>query len=445
MSASASSVAELIGRGKVSSRQIAIIALCIAFNMVDGFDITTMAVTVHQIGEELQLREDSLGLVFSLSLAGMMLGALFLAGLSDVVGRKTMVIVTLLLVGSTVLATAYVESLRMLIVMRFISGLGAGAMLASVATLAAEFSPDKYRSLAVTAVAAGYPLGATLTGFVANSIVAEFGWRSMFITGGSVTLLLALVAIAFIPESLHFLCKKQPIDALAKVNAVLLKFAREPLDVLPFVEDSERATEADKQTLLEKMFSLLAPEFRHSTLILWSAFFLYISTLYVLMSWIPKMIINYGYPPEVGNLAYSLFNLGGFLGALCLGYLATRWMLSRLITTFAVIATLLMWTLSGLTLAGASQPIFMALMFMIGFSVSGGYSGMYAVPAKIYPSGIRGTGIGWAIGLGRLGAVIGPGIAGLMIASGLSITFNFAVFAIPMLIGGVLAYQLKVR
>nr|MCS5585243.1 MFS transporter [Pseudomonadales bacterium] len=145
------SISEFIDRGNFSAQQIMIVALCLIFNMIDGFDITAMAVTAHQIGEDMQLTADKLGLVFSFSLAGMMMGAMFLATLSDIIGRRTMIIITLLLVGSTVILTALVNSLPMLIFLRFVSGLGAGAMLASVATLASEYSPERFRALSVTA------------------------------------------------------------------------------------------------------------------------------------------------------------------------------------------------------------------------------------------------------------------------------------------------------
>ena len=445
MSNKAVSITEVIDGGRVSAQQIIIVVLCLIFNMVDGLDITAMAVTVHQIGEEMQLGADRLGLVFSFSLAGMMLGAMFLAGFSDVIGRRSMIIITLVLVGSTVLMTAYVNSLYMLIAVRFASGLGAGAMLASVATLAAEYSPEKYRALSVTAVTAGYPLGAVMTGFVATAIIPDFGWRGVFVFGGSVTLLLAVTAFMLIPESLQFLCRKQPKGALETVNKIMAKLSREPLPELPGVAPDDSNTGADTQNILQKMLSLLTPGFRRKTLLLWCAFFLYISTLYVLMSWVPKMIINLGYEPEVGNLAFSMFNFGGFLGIISLGYMASRWMLSTLITIFAVIATLLMWFFAAAASMDASQVVLMVLIFVIGFTLQGGYTGMYAVAAKIYPIEIRSTGVGWAIGLGRFGAVIGPAVAGFMIASGLSVTFNFVVFAIPMLLGGVLAYLLRVR
>ncbi|MFT6434142.1 MAG: benzoate transport [Candidatus Azotimanducaceae bacterium] len=448
-------ISELIDHGKFSPRQIMIVSLCLIFNMVDGFDITAMAVTAHQISEEMQLSADKLGLIFSFSLAGMMLGAMFLATFSDVIGRRTMIIITLLIVGSTVLLTAMATSLPMLIALRFISGLGAGAMLASIATLAAEYSPERYRALAVTSVTAGYPLGAMMTGLVATSIVPEFGWRGMFVVGGLTTLFLALTAFLLIPESLYFLCKMQPANALKKVNTILNKLAIQPLSnaslydgpllELPSITQDSVTVEVDRQSILQKMLSLLTPELRRSTLMLWLTFFLCISSLYFLMSWTPKLIINLGYDADAGNLAFTLFNFGGVIGVFTLGWLASRWSLSNLISIFSITAAILMWCFAAAASFDAGKTVLMVLIFVIGISLQGGFTGMYAVAAKIYPIEIRSTGVGWAIGLGRFGAVLGPGIAGYMIASGFSITENFLIFAMPMLIGGVLAYQLRVR
>ena len=444
MTAAPLNISEFIDQGGFSAKQIMIVGLCLTFNMIDGFDITAMAVTAHQIGEEMALSPDKLGLVFSFSLAGMMMGAMFLATLSDVIGRRTMIIITLLLVGSTVVLTSLVDSLTWLIVLRFISGLG--AMLASVATLASEYSPERFRALSVTAVTAGYPLGAMMTGMVASSIVPEFGWRGMFVAGGSVTLALAIVAFIFIPESLQFLCKKQPGNALQKVNTILSGFSMQPLNELPMINEVDGAVEADRQGILEKMLSLLTPELIRSTLTLWATFFFCISTLYFLMSWIPKLIIDLGYSAESGNLAFTLFNFGGVVGIFMLGFMASRWSLSTLISIFAITAAVLMWVFAAAaSWAAVTEGLLMTLILLIGISLQGGYTGMYAVAAKLYPIEIRSTGVGWAIGLGRLGAGIGPGLAGYMLATGFSITDNFLVFGIPMLIGGLFAYQLRVK
>ena len=441
----ATSISAVIDHGKVSRQQYLIVGLCLLFNMIDGFDITAMAVTAHQIGEELQLGAEQLGLVFSFSLAGMMLGAMFIASLSDVLGRRVIIITSLGLVGLTVSLTATIDSLSLLIALRFLSGLGAGAMLASVATVAAEYSPEKYRAFCVTAVTAGYPLGATLTGLVANQIVPEFGWRSMFFLGGSLAILFTFIALWFIPESIQFLCSKKPPLALEKINGILIKLARSPLKELPIIDPDTQSTTADTQNVLEKMMSLLTPKFRSATLRLWLTVFLCICSLYFLMSWIPKLIINLDYPEAIANLAFTLFNLGGVLGIFCLGYLASLWRLSNLIAVFTIIASTLMCLFAIAVSSASGQTTLMILIFIIGFTLSGGYTGLYAVAAKIYPIAIRSTGVGWAIGLGRSGAVIGPAIAGYMIAAGFSVTANFITFAVPILMGGLLAYQLRVK
>jgi hypothetical protein len=265
-----------------------------------------------------------------------------------------------------------------------------------------------------------------------------------FIAGGSITVVLALIAFALIPESLHFLCNKQPQGALQKVNKIIAMFSVQPLSQLPTIGLGKENTVADRATSLQKVMSLLTPALRRSTLMLWGTFFLCISTLYFLMSWTPKLIINLGYDAEAGNLAFTLFNFGGVLGIYTLGWLATKWSLSTLISIFAITAAILMWFFAAAASFAAGKTILMALIFVIGISLQGGFTGMYAVAAKLYPAEIRSTGVGWAIGLGRLGAVLGPGIAGYMIAMGVSITANFLVFAIPMLIGGILAYKLRV-
>jgi len=206
-------VSEFLDEQGFGSQQFIVVSLCMMVNMLDGFDITAMAVVAAEIGNEMGISDYALGFVFSFSLAGMMLGAMFLASLSDVYGRRKVILASLLIVAISVLLTAYAKNIGTTIVLRFISGLGAGAMLASQATLASEYSPRKYRALCVAIVTAGYPLGAMCTGIVATYLVPVYGWRSMFIGGGIATLCIWMVAVVLIPESLQFLCKKQPKNA----------------------------------------------------------------------------------------------------------------------------------------------------------------------------------------------------------------------------------------
>jgi len=431
---SANVVAEVIDNGQVSGQQFLVVGLCMFFNMLDGFDITAMAVVATAVSTELQLAPDRLGLIFSFALAGMMCGAMFLAPISDIIGRRKLIVVSLTLVGVSILVTATATTLTEFIVLRFISGLGAGAMLACQATLAAEYSPEKYRSLSVAAVTAGYPMGAMMTSVVAGFIMPDYGWRGMFWFGGSLTLVMGLVAWAFIPESLKYLFERRPDNALQRVNKILQKLKKDTLVQLPEVR---RENSGKSRGIVGNMSSLLTSNHRRATITLWTTFFLCFSTLYFLLSWIPKLMEQTGYSAATGRYAFFLFNLGAVIGIFVLGTMATRWKLSNIVSVFLFTSAVLM-------VVFAAAPNQLTLL-LIGFLQQGGFTGLYAVAVKVYPTEIRSTGIGWSIGLGRFGAVAGPAIAGYLIAAGLDMSANYYLFAVPMAIGGLLAYRLHVR
>lgn len=430
-------VAEVIDRGQVSAQQILVVGLCLVFNMIDGFDITAMAVVASAVSSDLVIAADQLGWIFSFALAGMMVGAMLLAPISDMVGRRTVIILSIALVGLSILLTANASSLLEFVILRFVSGMGAGAMLACQATLAAEYSPDKYRALSVAVVTSGYPMGAMLTSVIAGYILPDYGWRGMFWFGGALTVFMALLAWLLLPESLKYLFERRPAKALERVNRILRKLKREPIAAMPEVQ----VDSTGRGSFVGNMLKLLAGEHRKATLILWSAFFMCFCTLYFLMSWIPKLLDDAGYDPEVGRNAFLLFNLGGVLGIYLMGWLSTRFRLTNLIFLLSLLAAAGMvafaWAPAGLSLM-------MSLILIIGIVQQGGFTGLYAVAAKIYPTEIRSTGVGWAIGLGRLGAVAGPAIAGYLIVAGFDMASNFIVFAVPMAIGGFIAYLLHV-
>lgn len=432
-------VADIIDNGKVSGQQLLVVGLCMFFNMLDGFDITAMAVVASEVSSELQLTPDKLGWIFSFALAGMMGGAMFLAPVSDIIGRRRLIIFSVTLVGISILLTANASSLAEFIVLRFISGIGAGAMLASQATLAAEYSPDKYRALSVALVTSGYPLGAMFTSVVAGMILPEYGWRGMFWAGGLATLAMGLVAWMLIPESLKFLLERRPANALQRINAILRKLKKPVLVALP---ELQSGSEQHRRGLVATMLRLLSPEHRKLTLTLWLTFFLCFATLYFLMSWIPKLMVDAGYSAAVGRDAFFLFNLGGVIGVYALGILSTRYKLTNLVSSLLFTSSLGMLVFA---YAPADQTVLLSLIFVIGVLLQGGFTGMYSVTAKAYPTAIRSTGVGWSIGLGRFGGVVGPALAGYTILFGFDMSANFIIFAIPMAVGAVFAYRLHIR
>ena len=429
---------EVIDKGGVSAQQMLVVGLCMFFNMLDGFDITAMAVVAGSVSAELGLTADRLGWIFSFALAGMMGGAMVLAPVADIIGRRKLIILAIALIGVSMMLTAAATTLTEFVVLRFISGLGAGAMLASQAALASEYSPDKLRAFSVAAVTSGYPLGAMMTSVIAAQVMPSWDWRGMFWFGGILTFSMVLVAWLLIPESLMYLFERRPPGALGRINQILRRLGKEPIAALP----TAVAGRAEKLGFATGMLRLLHADQLKTTLTLWTAFLLCFSTLYFLMSWIPKLMEDSGFGAEAGRDAYLLFNLGGVIGIYVMGWLSTRYKLTDLICCLSVAAAIFMVVFA---LAPKQLNLLLALTLVVGIFQQGGFTGLYSAAAKAYPTTIRSTGIGWSIGLGRFGAVVGPAAAGYLIAAGVDMSANYIIFAVPMAIGGLIAFRLHIR
>jgi MFS family permease len=276
-----------------------------------------------------------------------------------------------------------------------------------------------------------------MTSVVAGFIMPEYGWRSMFVFGGLITLGMVVVAWLMIPESLKYLLEKQPKNALIKINEILQKLKHSPIDELPERIKSHK----DKTTLLNNMRMLLSPKYRSLSLTLWTAFCCAYATLYFLMSWIPKLMENAGYDMAAGRNAFFLFNLGGVIGIYLLGYLSIKWKLTNLIFNLSIASAI---SMIAFALAPNELNTLLILIVMIGILQQSAFTGLYGVAAKAYPTEIRSTGVGWAIGLGRTGAVIGPAVAGYLILAGYDMSANFMFFSIPMIVCGFIAYRLHI-
>ena len=423
-----------IDEGEVRLSQVLVVAAALLLNMLDGFDVTAMAFTAHDIGVELSIAADQLGILFSVALAGMVAGAMFIAPLSDRFGRRVMILISVLFIGFSMFLTGYAESLLSLCILRAITGLGAGGMLASLAAVSSEYAPVKYKSFAVAIVTAGYPLGATIGSFVAAPLMVEYGWRSVFFFGGAATIGMFLLTFYMIPESLQFLVSKRPKNALQKVNKILTRLQCSPIDELPPQPPAQEVVKTS-------VGALLSEQWRGKTLVLWTTFFFCFITLYFLMSWVPKLVVNSGMTVSEGVYAAAAFNGGGVMGILSLGYLSAHFALSRMISFFLFLSG----TMMAIFAATSGLDYLLLYLVTIGFLLQGGFTGLYAAAAKMYPTEVRAAGVGWGIGLGRLGAVAGPYIGGILIATGLSMEMNFFVFAVPMLISGFMATRLGVK
>jgi hypothetical protein len=265
---------------------------------------------------------------------------------------------------------------------------------------------------------------------VAAKIIPTYGWQSIFQLAGCCTLASVPVVYFFLAESLEFYLKSQPLGALEKANDLLVKMGRESISTLP-----------EKPQVHQKVpiKLLLSQEFRISTFQLWIALFLSFATLYFLTSWIPKLASTAGLSIELAIYAGTVFNLGAFLGIITQGYFSSKYGLKKTIGTILMLTAILMAIFK--VFVGTDGIII--VFGLLGFGIQGGFVGLYAVSARIYPTEFRTTGVGWSIGIGRLGGIIGPAVGGILIGLGLSMSTNFLIFAIPTALAGLMTWYLS--
>ncbi|MES2518789.1 MAG: MFS transporter [Bacteroidota bacterium] len=418
---------------KLSSLQLSTILICFLMNMLDGMDVMVISYVAPHISTAWAISPQSLGIVFSAGLLGMSIGAMFLAPNADKIGRKNMILICGVLMGLSVFATILAKSVEMLVFFRVISGLGIGGMLASTATLTAEYAPKARKDFWVSFVISGYPVGAVLSGMVAAKVIPMYGWQTMFQLAGLSTLCTLPLTYLFLSESLDFLLKTQPKNALKKANLILEKINLPVLGVLPLIDYQSNIKISVK--------SLLVSETKTATIRLWVAIFMAFATLYFLTTWIPKLASATGLSNELAIYAGTIFNLGAFLGIISQGYLSSKFGLQRTIFGF-LIATAVLMLIFGLF---KGSMMVLILFGLIGFGIQGGFVGLYSVAARLYPTEIRTTGVGWAVGAGRIGAIAGPILGGILIGLGLSMTINFIIFAVPPIIGGIVTLYISTK
>jgi benzoate transport len=400
-------------------------------SVLDGMDVLVVSYCAPAIAEDLNLGPKTLGFVFSSGLIGMAIGAIFLAPFADRFGRKKLILASAFIMGFSVLLTAYSENISQLILMRLVSGIGIGCMLATTATLTSENVLNNSKDFWVSLVISGYPVGAVVSGYVAAAIIPSYGWESMFVLAGLTTLLTIPLIFFFLSESPQFYLKKQPKDALAKANKILIKMNFKPLDSLPKI-----GLKANNKPLVSRLFS---EKYKISTLQLWAALFFAFGCLYFLISWIPKLATDAGLSIELAIYAGTIFNVGAFFGIVLQGYFSSKIGLKKTISFFLLLTFLLMASFK----LFVGTDILLLVYFLLGFSLQGGFVGLYAVAARLYPTEFKTTGVGWAIGMGRVGGILAPLIGGLLISIGLSLSANFLIFSIPALFASVLTYYMS--
>jgi AAHS family 4-hydroxybenzoate transporter-like MFS transporter len=355
-----------------------------------------------------------------------MLGALSFGPVADRFGRKPVIVACTLFYGIVTLATSQADSGASLAVLRFLAGLGFGGVMPNAIALTAEYAPERRRSTMITIMFCGFPIGASIAGFATVPILPIFGWRGVFVLAGVMPLLLAPALAFLLPESIRHLIihggePGQVRNLLARINPQL-RFASNA----NFIIREERAPGLPVVHLFRQGRAL-------ATVLLWIVFFMSLIDIYLLTSWLPTVFHNAGITISLSVIATAVFQGGGVVASLALGSFVDRFGAYRVLTLVYLLGA------ACVAMLGFSHSIstIMACTFFAGAGILGGQTGANALAASFYPTYIRSTGVGWALGIGRIGSIVGPIFGGIMLSMHLPLTTVFLAAGVPSLIGSI--------
>ena len=428
-------VPAFINEKPIGASQYIITLLCGLVMFLDGFDTQSISYMAPQIAKEWGLSREVLGPIFSSALTGLMVGYLLLSPLSDRFGHRRMMLVSTIAFAVTTLVTAFATNVTELIVLRFVTGLFLGSAIPSAVALTGEYSPKRLRATFVLIIYCGFSLGFVAAGALAAWMLPLYGWRSLLWVGAIAPLTLSIFLFLFLHESLDFLVRTK-----AEGHRIW-HILRRVDPALP--EAAPRAFTTEEKETGSAVASLFTSGRGLGTVVLWIIFFLNLAEFYALQSWLPTILTNLHYPLTSVALATTLTTIGGIVIAVVIGPAMDR------LGPYRSLAVLYFCGVCFVALMGValSQPewVLMIATFFAGCCVSGGQKSVIALSAVFYPAPIRSTGVGWALGIGRVGGIGGPLLIGLLLSWHLSPASLFYAASIPMLLAGLLVALLGWR
>lgn len=413
----------VIAREPMRRAQFVAVALCVALNALDGFDVLSISFASPGIAREWGIDRALLGVVLSMELFGMAVGSVFVGALADRVGRRPVALGCLFIMATGMALAGTAHDVTMLSLFRLFTGLGIGGMLAAASAMTAEFSNARRRNLAVSLMAGGYPLGAIIGGAISTRLLAGGSWRAVFTFGAIATVCFIPLVWLFVPETIALLMQRRPANALERVNAVLARLGHASVSALPApIGEVPRA----------RFAQLFAPDLARTTVLLTIAYFAHIMTFYFILKWIPKIVVDMGFAPSAAGGVLVWANVGGATGALVLSVLTQRIGVRKLVVC-ALICSAVMITVFGRGQADLAQLSLIAAV--AGMCTNAAVVGLYAMFAQSFPTAVRAGGTGLVIGVGRGGAALGPILAGFLFQQGATLQ----TVAIVMASGSVIA------
>jgi len=430
-------VVDFIDRQPVGGFQIRVLLTCAAVLFLDGFDTQAIGYVAPALAKEWGLSKAALGPVFSAGLFGLMIGALVLGPLADRVGRKTIIILSTLAFGIGALATAMVQDVTTLLVIRFLTGLGLGGAMPNAIAMTSEFNPQRRRATMVMIMFCGFSVGAALGGMLAAGLIPYLGWRSVFVVGGVAPLIMVPILALRLPESVRFLALHG--SAPARVAELLGRISPRTA----FASDARFVI--NETPLAGLPVTHLFREGRAATtLLLWVVFFMSLLDLYFLSNWLPTVLNDLGASVSEAVVIGSMLQVGGVVGTFALGSLIDRFSFRALALVYfgAVFAVGAIGQLSH------SALLVTIAIFAAGFCIVGGQISANALAAAFYPTSVKATGVGWALGIGRIGSIVGPVVGGVLLeqkwsapavfmaAAGAALCAALAAFSLSRLVAG---------
>lgn len=391
-------VQSFINQQPLSRYQWRVVLLCFLIVFLDGLDTAAMGFIAPALSQEWGIDRASLGPVMSAALIGMVFGALGSGPLADRFGRKGVLVGAVLVFGGFSLASAYATNVDQLLVLRFLTGLGLGAGMPNATTLLSEYTPERLKSLLVTSMFCGFNLGMAGGGFISAKMIPAYGWHSLLVIGGVLPLLLALVLMVWLPESARFLVVRN--RGTDKVRKTLSPIAPQVV-----AEAGSFSVPEQKAVAARNVFALIfSGTYGMGTMLLWLTYFMGLVIVYLLTSWLPTLMRDSGASMEQAAFIGALFQFGGVLSAVGVGWAMDRFNPHKVIGIFYLLAGVFAYAV-GQSLGNIT--VLATLVLVAGMCVNGAQSAMPSLAARFYPTQGRATGVSWMLGIGRFGAILG--------------------------------------
>ncbi len=425
-------VAQFIDAQPVGGFQIRLLLTCAAVLFLDGFDTQAIGFVAPALAREWDVSKAALGPVFSAGLFGLMIGALLFGPLADRIGRKKIIVFSTLAFGIGTLVTAFVQDIDMLLAIRFLTGLGLGGAMPNAIAMTSEFNPRRRRATMVMIMFCGFSVGAALGGFLAAALIPQFGWRSVFVVGGLAPLLLVPILVRRLPESVRFLA----LTGRAQERVAELLWSISPRAVFApatqFVVHEPELTGIPVLHLFRDGRTLV-------TLLLWVVFFMSLLDLYFLSNWLPTVLNDLGATVSEAAMIGSMLQVGGVVGTFALGSIIDRFSFRAL----ALVYFIAVFAVGAIGQLGHSVIFVSMAIFAAGFCIVGGQIAANALAAGFYPTAVRATGVGWALGIGRVGSIVGPLVGGALLIAKWSTQAVFMAAATAALCAALAAFSLS--